>query len=145
MISIILFSSFLLLLYDHLSNKMKEIINYIIIGFLTTIVSVVSYFVLRLLIANYIVCTILSWIISVMFAYVTNRIFVFHSNNTNIIIEFITFVSARIITLLMELLFMFVFVNLLSINDRISKIIVQFVILVFNYIFSKLFVFKRKD
>lgn len=145
MISIILFSSFLLSVYDNLSNKVKEIINYIIIGFLTTIVSVVSYFILRLLINNYIICTILSWIISVIFAYITNRIFVFHSNNTNITKEFLTFISARIITLLMELLFMFVFVNLLSVSDRISKIIVQFVILVSNYIFSKLFVFKRKD
>ena len=145
MISIILFSSFLLSVYDNLSNKVKEIINYIIIGFLTTIVSVVSYFILRLLINNYIICTILSWIISVIFAYITNRIFVFHSNNTNITKEFLTFISARIITLLMELLFMFVFVNLLSVSDRISKIIVQFFILVSNYIFSKLFVFKRKD
>ena len=145
MISILLLSSYILSFYDKLSDKMKEIVNYLIIGFLTTVVSIVSYFLLRIVISNYLVCTILSWIIAVLFAYITNRVFVFHSNNQNIIGEFISFVGARILSLLIEIAFMFISVDVLSFNDRISKIVVQFIIVVVNYIFSKLLVFKRKD
>lgn len=145
MISVLLLSIYILSFYDSLPDKMKEIINYLIIGFLTTVVSIVSYFILRLIISSYLICTILSWIFAVLFAYVTNRVFVFHSKNQNIIGEFISFVGARILSLLIEIAFMFISVDVLSFNDRASKIVVQFIIVVVNYIFSKLLVFKRKD
>lgn len=144
MISILLLSVWALSIYDNLSSKAKEIVNYLIVGFLTTVVSIVSYYIFRLFISNYLVCTILSWILAVSFAYVTNRIFVFHSENSNIIKEFISFVGARVLSLLIEIAFMFIMVDLISINDRVAKIIVQFIIIVVNYIFSKIFVFKRK-
>ena len=70
-----------------LYKRNKEIINYIIVGGCTTIVSVVSYYLFRLFISDYLICTVLSWIVSVLFAYVTNRIFVFESKVKNIIVE----------------------------------------------------------
>lgn len=144
MISILLLSIFFLDIYKGISDRYKEIINYIIIGGCTTVVSIVSYYILRIIFTNYLLCTILSWIISVIFAYVTNRIIVFRSKEKNIIKEFITFVGSRILSLLFELLFMFVFVDILFFSDKLSKIFVQFIIVILNYIFSKIFVFKRK-
>ena len=64
-----------------LYHKNKEIINYIIVGALTTFVSVLSYWLFRFIIKDYIILSILSWICAVTFAYITNRLFVFESRN----------------------------------------------------------------
>lgn len=125
-------------------NKYKEIINYLIAGVLATIVSLASYYLFRVFISNYKICTILSWIVTIIFAYFTNKIFVFESKGESVLVEFSKFVSARIATLLFEMAFMIITVELIHINDRIAKIIVQFFIIVLNYILSKLFVFKKK-
>ena len=124
-------------------NKYKEIINYLIVGVLTTIVSLVSYYIFRVFISSYQVCTILSWIAAVLFAYVTNKIFVFESKEKSILVEFPEFVGSRILTLLFEMVFMIVTVEIIHINDRIAKLIVQVFITIFNYLLSKLFVFKK--
>ena len=131
-------------IYDNMNDKLKETINYIIVGGLTTIVSILSYNIFRFSSSNVTLCTILSWICAVSFAYFANRTFVFQSKNKNYLKEIFSFVGSRIFSLLVEIAFMFVTVNLLHINDRIAKILVQFIILVLNYITSKLFVFKKK-
>ena len=79
-----------------LYHKYREIIVYLIVGVLTTVVSLVSYYLLRIIINNYQVCTVLSWICAVLFAYITNRKFVFESKNNDIIKEFSSFVGSRI-------------------------------------------------
>lgn len=131
-----------------LYRKYKEIINYIIVGGLTTIVSLASYYIciiffldpqnpIQLQIAN-----IISWISAVTFAYVTNRIFVFESKDQRIIREATSFFIARVSTLLIDMASMFLMVSVFHMNDKIAKIIVQFIIMVLNYVFSKLFVFR---
>lgn len=125
--------------------KNKEVINYLIVGGLTTVVSIVSYALFRFIINNYIVCTVLSWITAVLFAYVTNRKFVFESKDKKIILEFIKFVSCRLLTLGSEILVMYILVDLLKLNDMISKVLVQFIIVILNYILSKIIVFKNKN
>jgi len=128
----------------------KEIINYLIIGVLTTIVSLVTYYLLTFTILDpnndleLQIANVISWIVSVTFAYVTNRKYVFESKSKDIKKELSKFVSSRITTLLIDMGLMFIFVSLLSFNDKIIKLIVQFVVIVLNYVFSKLFVF-RKD
>ena len=124
--------------------KNKEIVHYLIAGGLTTLVSVGSYALFRFIINNYKICTVLSWIAAVTFAYFINKGFVFNSKTDKKMLEFAKFVFARLLTLGIELLTMFVFVDLLKINDFVSKIIVQFVIVVLNYVFSKIFVFNKK-
>lgn len=130
--------------------KYKEIILYLIFGVLTTIVGLVSYYLLtitlldpsnalKLQIAN-----ILSWICAVLFAYITNKKYVFESKNKNKVKEFTKFVGSRIITLLLDMLIMGIGVSLLGFNDKIIKIISQVVVIVLNYVFSKIFVFKKK-
>ena len=124
--------------------KYKEIINYIIVGGLTTLVSIGSYWLFRFVIKNYILLSILSWIFAVAFAYFTNRAFVFESKEKDMLKEITKFVSCRLLTLGLEVILMIVFVSLLHINDMISKIILQVVVLVTNYLLSKLFVFVKK-
>lgn len=145
MISILFLVAFLFGIYDNLSDSLKEGINYLIVGGLTTVVSIVSYYLLRLVIENYIVCTVLSWIVAVIFAYFTNRKYVFHSKEKNLFKEFSTFIFSRILSLIAEVLVMFLLVDIISINDKIAKIVVQVIVIVLNYIFSKLFVFKGKE
>lgn len=145
MISLVLITAILLNFYGNLSSKLQEIVNYLFFGVCTTLVSIVSYFILRLVIDNYMICTVLSWILAVLFAYVTNRIYVFKSKEDNKLKEFVSFISSRILTLLLELGLMFVLVDIMSLSDRISKIGVQVIVIVANYVLSKLIVFKRKD
>lgn len=133
-----------------LYRKYEEIINYLIVGGLTTVVSLGSYYLCiytfldpdiwyQLQIAN-----IISWICAVTFAYFANRIFVFKSKNEKKLKEAVSFYSSRVATLLMDMGIMFVFVTLLHLNDKIMKLVVQVVVTVANYILSKLFVFKKK-
>ena len=131
--------------------KYKEIINYLIFGVLTTVVSIVTY----VLFANLLfpektditvqISNVLSWICAVIFAYITNRKYVFNSKSQGKekYKEIFNFFIARFSSLLIDMALMFVLFSLMHLNDTISKIIVQFVVVVVNYIFSKLFVFKK--
>ena len=132
-------------IYDNLSDTLKETVNYLIAGVLATIVSIVSYYLLRIVIDDYKICTVLSWVFAVLFAYFTNRKYVFKSKEKRILKEFASFIGSRIFSLLAELLCMYVMVQIINISDRISKIIVQVIVIILNYILSKLFVFKKKD
>ena len=134
-------------------RQYEEIIKYVIIGGITTCIGVGSKWGLLFTIFdanNWLelqLAIIISWIFAVSFAYVANRIFVFKSNNKNIFKEIVSFVSARIITLLMEMALMWIFVTLLKLNSDIAvmiiTIIVQVLVLILNYVFSKLFVFRK--
>lgn len=125
----------------------KEIFVYIIVGILTTIVGLVVYYGLTFTVLNaddplqLQVANILMWIVAVTFAYVTNRKFVFESKNEKIIQEALSFYGARIVTLLVDMGLMFLFVSLLKFDDRIVKLMVQVVVIVLNYVFSKFLVF----
>ena len=132
-----------------MSLKNKELINYIIVGLLTTIVSLVAYYGLVLTVLDpqdslqLQLANVLSWIAAVTFAYVTNRKYVFESTSKNIATEALRFYLSRVATLLIDMSIMFVGVTLLSFNDKTMKIFVQVVVTVANYIFSKIFVFKK--
>jgi putative flippase GtrA len=128
---------------NEIYKKNKEVINYIIVGGLTTLVSIVSYWAFRFLIKNYIILSIISWILAVAFAYVTNRKFVFESKSKKIVEEITKFVTYRLVTLGLEVGLMALFVSVIGINDMLSKVILQVVVLVLNYVFSKLFIFKE--
>lgn len=134
----------------NLYKKYDEMINYLIVGGLTTVVSLGTYYfcvytflnpnnAFQLQIAN-----IISWISCVTFAYFTNRIFVFKSKRTDKLKEAISFYGSRIATLLLEMGIMFVFVTILHFNDKIIKLIAQVVITILNYILSKLLIFRKK-
>ena len=134
--------------------KYKEVINYLIFGVLTTIVSLVVKYLLLFTIfdaSNALelqVAVIISWIAACLFAYITNRIWVFESKSKEIVKEMITFFVARLSTLGLEMLIMFIFVTALGLNSDIWVIVwtlvSQVLVIVGNYILSKLIVFKNK-
>ncbi len=134
-----------------LFNKYKEIIMYLIFGVLTTIISLIVYYALTYTILNpnnsiYLqIANILSWIAGVLFAYFTNRKYVFESKNKNKLKEFTSFVGSRVTTLILDMLIMGVGVSLLHGNDKILKLISQVLVIVGNYVLSKLIVFKKKN
>lgn len=127
----------------------KEIINYLIFGVLTTVVSLLVYYGLVFTILNpdhaiqLQIANILSWIAGVTFAYITNRKYVFESSNQNQLQEVTHFVLARVITLLLDMMIMGIGVTWLKLNDKVFKLISQIVVIVLNYVFSKIFVFKK--
>ena len=127
----------------------KEIIFYLIFGVLTTLVSLIVYYFCTLAFLNLQnavqlqIAIIISWVLSVAFAYVTNRRFVFESKNPNKLEEIIKFVSARLLTLLLDMFIMFVCVTIFKFNDNIIKLLSQVIVIISNYIFSKIFVFKK--
>lgn len=132
-----------------LYKKHEEIINYLIVGGLTTVVSLASYYLCVLTILNpnnaleLQIANIISWICAVTFAYITNRKFVFKSKNKDIKKEVISFTSSRIVTLLMDMAIMWLMVTLMHFNDKIAKLVVQVVVTIGNYLLSKLFVFQK--
>lgn len=134
-----------------LYQKYREIINYLVVGVLTTVVSLGVYYLcvatflnpdngLQLQAAN-----VISWIAAVTFAYFTNRKYVFASRNPNMMLEAFAFFLSRVGTLLMDMGVMFLAVTLSGMNDKIAKLISQVVVTIANYIFSKFFVFKKKN
>lgn len=129
--------------------RYKELINYLIVGVLTTVVSLAVYYgcvttvldpnnPLQLQLAN-----IISWICAVTFAYFASRRFVFESKNEAVFQEAIRFYLSRVTTLLMDMGIMFVMVTLLSYNDKIAKLVCQVVVTIANYVLAKLIVFKK--
>ena len=132
-----------------LYKKHEEIINYLVVGVLTTIVSLATYYICVLTILNpndaiqLQVANVISWICAVVFAYVTNRKFVFKSKNKNIKKEIISFTSSRIVTLILDMAIMGLMVTVMHFNDKIAKLVVQVVVTIGNYLLSKLFVFRK--
>ena len=132
-------------------KKYREQISYLIVGGLTTAVSLLTYYVctktflnpeipLQLQAAN-----VISWICAVAFAYVTNRRYVFRSRAENKVQEAAKFVLSRVTTLLMEMAIMWLGVTVLGVNDRIVKLVAQVIIILANYVLSKLLVFRKKE
>ena len=136
-----------------LYKKYKEIINYVIVGGLTTVVSIGSFYLVRVLIfksdsqLDIQISNIISWILAVLFAFFANKKYVFESkkNGKDQFIEMIKFYLSRLSTLIIEMICMWILTSLLKIDDKISKLLVQFIVMVLNYVFSKIFVFKKDE
>ena len=134
-----------------LYRRYREQIHYLIVGGLTTVVSLAAYYLcvttflnperpVQLQAAN-----VISWICAVTFAYFANRRFVFYSQEQNRLKEAGKFFLSRVATLLMEMAIMWLGVTALGINDKIVKLAAQVIIIIANYVFSKLLVFTRKQ
>ena len=97
---------------------------------------------MELLVSNF-----MAWVLAVFFAYITNKIWVFESKTetlNELVKEIGSFVFARVVTLLIDMLIMYVGVEILFINKMIIKVLANIVVIVANYVFSKLFIFKKK-
>lgn len=133
-----------------LYKEHEEIINYLIVGVLTTIVSWTAKFICAATILNADVpwqnmaLSLISWTAGVIFAYFTNRKFVFKSTEANRLKEAAKFVVSRLSTLFLDMLVMFVMVNIMKLDFIFSTLFSAVIVTIVNYIFSKLFVFNKK-
>ena len=121
----------------------KELFWYVVFGTLTTIVNIVVYFALEFIGVNYIISNIIAWFLSVLFAYVTNRIWVFESRSPDILKEMVLFFSGRIFSGVLDTALLYLFVDILTLGNTFSKIAVEIIITILNYLLSKLIVFKE--
>lgn len=134
-----------------LCKKYEEILIYLIVGVMTTIVSWGAAYLGKLVLDTDIswqntVNNTFSWLVGVLFAYPLNRKWVFKSTNPKIIKEFLSFAASRVSTLIMDVVIMWVTVNVIGMNYWIAKIFISSVIVtVANYVFSKLLIFKKKS
>lgn len=132
-----------------LLKKYKELILYVFFGGLTTLVNWGMYWLLNdVLQIHYLWATALAYISSVLFAYVTNRIWVFESKVRGlkgILAEMGKFFLGRGATFLLDLLCMYIGVDLLRVNDKLMKLLSNVIVIVVNYILSKLFIFRKKE
>ncbi len=141
--------------FEPFFQKNREMLMYLFFGVLTTAVSFVTAIVSKNLLesaglgksAVSVISTVISWICAVTFAYVTNRIWVFDSDakgKKGILTEMVSFYSGRLFTLLVETGMMWLFYSVMGISYIVSKIIASVVVLILNYVISKLFVFRKK-
>lgn len=136
-------------------KKYQEMIRYLIIGVLTTVVSLVVKYALLFTVLDakepieLQISIVASWFIAVIFAYVTNRTFVFKSENKQIVKEILLFFSSRIVTLLMESVILWFFITYLKLNTDfyvvVWTLLTQGIVIVGNYILSKFLVFTNKS
>ena len=128
-------------------KKYESVLLYLIFGVLTTFVNIVVYYILfnHVLLSN-IFSNGIAWVAAVIFAFITNKIWVFKRKTLEIeqvIKELSAFFSARLSTGLLDMAIMYVGVDLLKVNSIYSKIISGVVVVILNYIFSKLFIFRK--
>ncbi len=127
-------------------KKNKEIINYLIFGVLTTLVNIIVFEISANWIhIHYLVSNIIAWFLSVLFAYITNRKYVFESNDKEIGKEMAKFFSSRLATLGLDMVIMWLLVDILTANNLLAKIIANILVVIGNYILSKLIVFNDKE
>lgn len=131
-----------------LINKYKELILYVIVGVLTTVVAFVSLYVFHSLLNIRVeIANIFSWVFAVVFSFILNKLVVFESKEKNFsktLKEFGSFVAARLASLGVDELIVVVGCNVLHLNTYLVKAISEVFVVIINYFFSKFVVFKKK-
>lgn len=135
-------------IFNPFYKKYKEMLLYLFFGGLSFIVSIATYALFNVgMNINELIANVLSWIITVMFAFLTNRVWVFQSP-TNGVAEFVkqmfVFYSGRVITLVVEEVILLVFITWLGFNSMLVKVVAQVIVILLNYVISKLVVFRKK-
>lgn len=129
-------------------KKHKEILLYLLFGGLSFVVSIVTYYLFSEKAGmNELVANILSWVFAVSFAFITNYIWVFEKTTTGIksfMVQVWKFFMGRVFTLVVEEGILIVFVTILALPNMPVKVVAQIIVIVLNYIISKLFVFVKK-
>ena len=123
----------------------KELLNYIVFGVLTTLINILTYQILSVAGVTTLTANGIAWILSVLFAYITNRKFVFDSHSENRIQECLKFYASRVSTGILDMAGMWMLVDIFHFPGMVSKVGMNVIVIVLNYIFSKVFVFNHKE
>ena len=134
---------------NHISwyNKYREVLLYLVFGGLTTLINIISFYILRKLNIKIYTSNVIAWILSVLFAFITNKLFVFESKNKKAkenVKEVISFFFFRVLSLIFDMAFMYVMIQIFTANEMLSKVISNILVIILNYLFSKLFIFKSQ-
>ena len=117
---------------------------YLFFGGLTFVISVITYAFFNVSLGmNELVANIFSWILAVLFAFFTNRIWVFDGKTNGAKEFFVHFFGGRVATLVVEEVILFVFITKLGFGSMVVKIAAQIIVIVLNYVISKLWVFRK--
>lgn len=128
-----------------LYKKYKQPLLYLFFGFLTTAVNLATFwFLISVAHINALIANVIAWIVGVIFAYITNRIWVFRSSDPAVAKEAVSFMAGRLFTLGAEELILWLGIDLLRVNTMLIKVIAQIIVIVGNYVISKWFVFRQK-
>lgn len=122
----------------------KQIVLYLVFGGLTTLVNLVSFYLLTVLSVSTAFATVIAWILAVLFAFFTNKIYVFESNDKGILKEITAFFGCRAFSGVFDLAVMILFVDFLKFPSMYIKILSNIAVIIMNYFFSKLLVFNKK-
>ena len=132
--------------FNGIYKKNKEVLLYLFFGVLTTVVSIVVFALCNVTLGiNELVSNVISWIVSVAFAFFTNRIWVFAAPTktaSEFVRQLISFYGGRVLTLVLEEAIILIFVTILGMPGMVIKLVAQVIVIVGNYIISKLIVFK---
>lgn len=132
-----------------LYKKYEELVNYLVVGVMTTVISWTAYAICKLImnVDNAIIMQIavfLRWFAGLVFSYFMSRKFVFKSKNPKILKEAIDFTTSRIVTLFLDMFVMWLLPTVFKVDDWISTFISAVLVVIMNYIFSKFIVFNKK-
>lgn len=125
-----------------------ETISYLIFGVLTTVINIAVFNILNVQLHwGWQISNMLAWLIAVIFAFITNKLFVFQSKSFTLKLflwELITFFGARLLSLGVDMLGMWILLDLCGVNSMIAKVLVNVLVIIINYVLSKLIIFKKK-
>ena len=127
----------------------RETITYTFAGIMTTIVNFIIYYILcNLLEVENLIANTIAWIGAVLFAYIVNALWVFQSERGSLVKEsmkIIKFIGARLLSFFVEQIGMFLFVDWLKFNNLIVKSVLMVIVIVLNYLFSKIYIFRKSN
>ena len=130
-------------------NKYEELIGYLIFGGLTTVVNIIVFYLFDSVFdVHYLVANAIAIVVSILFAFFTNKKYVFKSSTPTVQLwlkEFSLFVSFRLLSAVFDMGSMWLLVDGLNLNANVAKVITQFIVVVLNYGFSKFFIFKQGE
>lgn len=127
-------------------HKYRETLWYLFFGGCTTLVNIITFMIFRHLNINLFISNVLAWILSVLFAFITNKLYVFESRGKSFaesLRECVSFFGFRIVSLLIDMGIIYLMIDVMACNELVSKIISNIVVIVANYFFSKVFIFKK--
>lgn len=134
--------------FNPLCRRFKEQLLYLFFGGLTTILSIFLFWLFTVSFSiDALIANIICWIICVLFAYVTNRTWVFSTkarDTYGVIRECLSFFSGRLVTLALEELVLWIGIDILMINSMIVKVVAQIMVIIGNYVISKWLVFHKE-
>ena len=129
-------------------NKYREGLLYLFFGGCTTLVNIVAFWLLRILKISTYTSNAIAWFVAVLFAFFTNKLFVFESREKNFkksLKEGVSFFGFRLLSLAFDMGIMYLLIDILSTNELFAKVVSNIFVIIVNYIFSKVFIFKKKE